>query len=137
MRGNQIHLPAHQFTPIQVSHGRPGHLYDLPPVFMRRDARCGIVPSLVLATPGSAQPAQTRTEPITDANVDQTRLATTAQPVDSGISRDGARLGSIKLVPTRPDKALPARTVQVLLLGTRHIVDLAPHRRFPTTGAEA
>lgn len=131
VRGNQVHLPAHQFTPIHVSHGRPGHLYDLPRVFMRRDARCGIVPSLVLAAPGPAQPAQTRTKPIADANVDQTKLATAAQPVDPGIGRDRARLGSIELVPTRPDKPLPARTVQVLLLRDASQRRSCPARAVP------
>ena len=56
MGGDEVHLTAHQLTPIHVTHGRPGHLDSLPFLFMRRDTRRGIVPALVLASSSSAQP---------------------------------------------------------------------------------
>lgn len=54
MRGDQVHFSAHQFASIHVSYGDPGDLDDLPLVFVRCDAGCGVVPSLVFATPGPA-----------------------------------------------------------------------------------
>lgn len=57
MRSDQVHLSAHQFASIHVSHGGPRDLDDLPLAFMRCDAGCRVVPSLVFATPGPAQPA--------------------------------------------------------------------------------
>lgn len=92
MSSDQVHLSAHQFAPIHVPYDCPGDLDDLSPVFMRRHARCGIVPPLVLAPAGTAKPAQARAKPVTDPNVDQVPFTATAQSIDAPLGWDRARV---------------------------------------------
>lgn len=121
---DQIHLYAHQRTPVQVLDQRPGHLDDIALCLMTCHTRGGRVPAIARRMAArTTQPSEPRTEPVTDTNIDKRRPTHAAEPVDALFPRDQATLRRrIQMMPRRPRKIPPMRTFRIsVALPFRHL----------------
>jgi hypothetical protein len=124
---DQVHLPPHHRTPVQVFEDRPGYLHQVAPCLVASNARGSGVPAISRMAACPTQSSEPGTEPVTDTHIDECGVTFATESVDTPFPRDEPMLRrGIQTMPRRPRKVLPVLALRIaVVVHFRHL------RSFP------